>query len=114
MKRAFFLILNIFLSGFLLSAQESMTVLKGKVIDASDGYPLIGAAVVVEGTRYGTITDVDGAYELKIPQEKCTVVFSCLGYDEQLLYSEECRFFRQGGDVHEFHPTRRCGRDRCV
>ena len=57
-------------------AQGNTVVLKGKVIDASDGYPLIGVSVVVKGTEFGVITDVDGAYELTIPQEKCEVTFS--------------------------------------
>ena len=67
-------------------AQSGTAVLKGKVIDASDGYPLIGVSVVVEGTKYGTITDVDGFYELKAPQEKCEVVFSYLGYDDEIRF----------------------------
>ena len=67
-------------------AQSGTAVLKGKVIDASDGYPLIGVSVVVEGSKYGTITDVDGSYELKIPQEKCEVVFSYLGYDDEIRF----------------------------
>ena len=66
------------------SAQTREVVLKGKVIDAADGYPLIGATVMVEGTKLGAITDVDGMYELKIPQHKCEVVFSCIGYDDEI------------------------------
>ena len=67
-------------------AQSGTVTLKGKVIDASDGYPLIGVSVLVEGTKYGTITDVDGSYELTIPQKKCEVVFSYLGYDDEVRF----------------------------
>ena len=66
------------------SAQSGTVVLKGQVVDASDGYPFIGVYVLVEGTKYGTITDVDGSYELTVPQQKCEVVFSYLGYDDQV------------------------------
>lgn len=65
-----------------------MAVLKGKVVDSADGYPLIGASVIVEGTEFGTITDVDGNYELRIPQQKCEVTFSYIGYDDEVkLYT---------------------------
>jgi len=80
-------ILNIvflMLAALPLAAQDNAAVLKGKVIDAADGYPLIGVAVMVEGTRYGTVTDVDGAYELRIPNQKCEVTFSYVGYDDQV------------------------------
>ncbi len=82
-------ILNI-LAAVLLSwtayAQESFVVLKGKVIDSADGYPLIGVSVTVPGTKLGAITDVDGAYELRVPQHKCEVVFSYMGYDDEVRY----------------------------
>ena len=65
-------------------AQTAEVTLKGKVIDAADGYPIIGATVMVEGTKLGAITDVDGNYELKIPQKKCEIVISCIGYDDEI------------------------------
>lgn len=71
-----------------LHAQEATVVLKGKVVDAADGYPLIGVAVYVDDSKTGTMTDVDGAYELKIPQRRCEVTFSYMGYDEEVrLYT---------------------------
>ena len=68
----------------MVSAQTAEVTLKGKVIDAADGYPIIGATVMVEGTKLGAITDVDGNYELKIPQKKCEIVVSCIGYDDEI------------------------------
>ena len=73
---------------FALHAQQSTVVLKGKVVDAADGYPLIGVAVFVQDTKSGTMTDVDGTYELTIPQSKCEVTFSYMGYDDEVrLYT---------------------------
>lgn len=73
-----------------LDGQQKMAVLKGKVIDSRDGYPLIGVSVMVEGTRNGTSTDVDGNYELRIQDQKCEIVFSYVGYDEQVkLYTQK-------------------------
>ncbi len=86
-KSLFFLCLFVLLSVLLpadLSAQDGNTddiVLSGKVIDASDGYPLIGVSVMVEGTKTGAATDIDGHFELKIPSQKCNIVFSYVGYE---------------------------------
>ena len=68
----------------MVSAQTAEVTLKGKVIDAADGYPIIGASVVVDGTRIGAITDVDGNFELKIPKKKCEIVISCVGYEDEI------------------------------
>ena len=45
---------------FALNAQQNTVVLKGKVVDATDGYPLIGVAVFVQDTKSGTMTEVRG------------------------------------------------------
>jgi hypothetical protein len=61
------------------SAQNA--TLYGKVTDDQNS-PLIGASVYVEGNEAsGTITDVNGLYELRIPSGKATnIVFSYTGY----------------------------------
>lgn len=41
--------------------------MKGQVIDATTGEPVIGVNVLVKGTTNGTITDIDGKYELNAP-----------------------------------------------
>ena len=80
----FFLIILLSFSCILSWAQENTVSLKGKVIDATDGYPLIGVAVVASGTDNGVITDVDGTYEITIPKQKTEIVFSYMGYDDVL------------------------------
>ena len=75
-----------FLASVLSLAAQGNVVLKGKVVDSADGYPLIGVSVIVEGKKYGTITDLDGAYELSIPKQQCDVIFSYVGYDEKVLH----------------------------
>ena len=84
MKNLCLVMVSFFLSLLTLTAQDNVAVLKGKVIDSSDGYPLIGVSVMVEGTKFGTITDVDGLYELRIPDQKCEVTFSYVGYDDEI------------------------------
>lgn len=41
--------------------------LKGVVVDANTGEPIIGANVLVKGTTNGTITNIDGEYALEAP-----------------------------------------------
>ncbi|BEG98190.1 TonB-dependent receptor SusC [Bacteroides sedimenti] len=50
----------------------------GTVKDAK-GEPIIGANVAVKGTTNGTITDLDGVFHLKVPQNSI-ITFSFIGY----------------------------------
>ena len=49
------------------SVQQNEQVLKGRVLDARTNEPIIGANVFYKETSTGTITDLDGVYELKAP-----------------------------------------------
>lgn len=64
--------------GQLLSAQD-ITV-RGTV--SSDGDPLIGATILVQGSTTGTTSDVDGTYSLAVPTD-AILVFSYVGYTPQ-------------------------------
>lgn len=59
-----------------ICAQE--IAVKGNVKDAS-GEPIIGANVMIEGTTIGTITDLDGNFNLSAPQGS-TLSISFVGY----------------------------------
>ena len=65
----------------LLYAQRTVT---GVVVD-DNGEPLIGAAVRVQGTTDGTITDMDGLFSLQNVAEGATVEVSYMGYLPQQL-----------------------------
>ncbi len=57
--------------------------IRGKVIDAVTGYPLIGATILLSGTNppVGTITDIDGVFELNhVPVGRQTLEISYVGY----------------------------------
>lgn len=56
----------------------------GVVIDSA-GEPVICAGVVIEGSTNGTITDVDGRWELVVPSTTTKIVISSLGYKEQVV-----------------------------
>jgi len=61
-------------------AQE--VIVNGKVIDAQTNESIPGANVIVKGTTIGTITDIDGAYELNAPSD-AILVFSFIGFESQ-------------------------------
>lgn len=55
--------------------------ISGTIIDAAEGSTLPGAAVMIKGTNYGTITDGFGKYTLTgVPAGTNTIVFSYIGY----------------------------------
>ena len=54
----------------------------GLVTDES-GSPLIGATVMVVGTKLGTVTDFEGHYSITLPKDKRQLRFSFVGYEQQ-------------------------------
>lgn len=65
-----------------LSAQTKVT---GLVISAEDGLPVIGASVVVKGSKVGTVTDLDGRFAVTVPSSGKSLVFSYVGFDSKEL-----------------------------
>ena len=67
------------------SIQQSKTI-KGRVIDAN-GEPVIGASILEKGTTNGTITDMDGNFQLKV-NDGAVLIVSYIGYAEQELTAQ--------------------------
>ena len=65
------------LAGFTAFAQQ-ITV-TGVVTSSTDGYGVIGAAVMEKGTSNGCVTDLDGNFTLKVEAGKILEI-SCIGY----------------------------------
>ena len=61
---------------------QSVTV-KGNVKDAK-GEPLIGATVMQTGSGNGTITDINGQYQITVPSS-ASLTFTCIGYSDQVI-----------------------------
>ncbi len=76
MKRFLLVFIALVLVGGMLHAQGRRV--SGTVTDASDGSTLPGVTVAVKGTTIGTITDMDGRYEITV-SEGSTLVFSFIG-----------------------------------
>lgn len=55
--------------------------IKGKVLSES-GEPLIGASVAIKGTTSGTVTDLDGNFDLDVEEFPVTLSISYTGYQD--------------------------------
>ena len=64
-----------------VSAMAQYTV-TGKAIDADDGQPIVGCAVMESGTTSGTVTDIDGNFSLKVGSSPSAISLSFLGYKQ--------------------------------
>lgn len=72
--------LFIMMAGTLAFSQNLVTV-SGKVLDAKTNEPVLGAVVMVDGTKTAAVVDNGGRYEIKAASN-ATLVCSCLGYTE--------------------------------
>ena len=63
---------------------DAQSRVSGVVVDAATGDPIIGASVLEEGTMNGTITDLDGKFEMSVA-DGAKVVISYVGYKSQVL-----------------------------
>lgn len=79
-------VFNSYVLGLLLLLVGSISTLSaqnrkvsGKVLDALQE-PLVGVSIRIEGTTQGTITDVDGAFDVQVPAVGATLDFSYVGY----------------------------------
>lgn len=80
LSKMMWLLIAIFSFSFTTNAQ---TTISGQVTDATSGDPLIGASVIVVGTNNGTITDIEGKYQITVQEVPVTVRASYAGYSSQ-------------------------------
>lgn len=59
--------------------------IKGEVTDAQNGEALIGATVMVEGEKGGTVTDFDGNFSLQVSSSAKKIKVSYIGYIDKIL-----------------------------
>ena len=83
MKRKFMLLLTCLFIGIgLVTAQ--VTKVTGTVISEEDGLPVVGASILVKGTAVGTVTDMDGKFQLpNVPSSAKTLVISFIGMENK-------------------------------
>ena len=59
--------------------------IKGEVTDAQNGEALIGATVMVEGEKGGTVTEFDGNFSLQVSSSAKKIKVSYIGYIDKVL-----------------------------
>jgi TonB-linked SusC/RagA family outer membrane protein len=80
------------------SATRSLTIpatgnvvllITGTITDQSDGSPLPGVNIYVQGTTNGTTSDSNGKYAISVPDSSAILVFSYVGYTtEEILINK--------------------------
>lgn len=60
-------------------AQNTVT---GKVVD-DEGESLIGVSILVKGTTTGTVSDIDGSYNVTVPEGSNILIFSYTGFSNK-------------------------------
>lgn len=78
--------LTMFMACLFLSLGMALaqTKVSGTVISGEDNQPIIGATVLVQGQKTGTVTDADGQFTISVPSGK-KIVVSYIGLETQTV-----------------------------
>lgn len=61
---------------------KAAITVKGSVIDASNGQPLVGVSISVKGTNKGTLSDIKGNFQLNNVPENAVLVVTYISYEK--------------------------------
>ena len=86
MKRHFLTFFSLLLFSVSSVAQY---LVKGVVLDSDTGEPIIGASIEVVGSQIGTVTDLDGQYELSVSDVQAKLNVSYIGYKTLTLSADK-------------------------
>lgn len=72
-----------FAAFFALAAQAvlAQNITVTGVVSGDDGFPVVGAGILVQGSDKGTVTDADGKYSILVDKD-AVLIFSSLGFKE--------------------------------
>lgn len=85
-QRLTMLLVSLFLCVGLANAQ---TQINGTVTSADDGQPVIGASVMITGTKTGVVTNVDGKFSLTSNKKNPMITVSYIGMKSQTLHGTQ-------------------------
>ncbi|MFN7115265.1 MAG: SusC/RagA family TonB-linked outer membrane protein [Saprospiraceae bacterium] len=80
MKKTLLVLLMLFWAMLLWAQQKEIS---GTITTSEDNLPVIGASILIKGTSTGTVTDVDGTYNLTVPGNDAVLVISYTGLKTQ-------------------------------
>ncbi|MFC1629482.1 DUF5686 family protein [Gemmatimonadota bacterium] len=85
-----------------MSKGQQLYLIEGRITDAATSEPMPSANIRLGGTTRGTISNLDGAYLMRIPEGPNTLIFSFIGYISDTLQVD----VRDDLVCHvELHPT---------
>lgn len=84
--RVILLVVIGFLPAYLSMLAEPQASVGGNVtvsgtVSDKEGEPIIGATIMVDNSKGGTATDIDGNFSLKVPSLPVNVTVTCVGYE---------------------------------
>ena len=82
MRRFLIQVLLVAVLSVFSTAAFAQTTVRGQLVDSETGEPLVGAAVMVEGTTQGSTTDIDGYFKQSVASNS-TLLFKYVGYKDQ-------------------------------
>lgn len=75
------------------STKAAQTI-SGTIISSTDNKPIAGVSVYAEGTVAGTISNIDGSYQLRVPAGVKYITFQFLGYDLKKISTADYELFK--------------------
>ena len=79
------LFLLVFVAFCCSSAMAQIQQIKGTVVSDNDSEPMIGVAILENGTTNGCITDLNGNYSIQVQNSNATLTVSFVGYKTQTI-----------------------------
>ena len=66
-----------------VQAHSQEFAISGRITSSEDNQPIIGVNVVIKGSTQGTVTDLDGTFNIFVPDRNATIIVSYMGYQTQ-------------------------------
>ncbi|MCX6307661.1 MAG: carboxypeptidase-like regulatory domain-containing protein [Bacteroidia bacterium] len=89
MKKLFLVLV---LSLAFASAEAQQRKISG-VVKSTDGETIPGANVIIVGTKIATVTDIDGKFNITVPEKALSMVVSYISYVTKIVNLEKKVFF---------------------
>ena len=70
---------------FAVNAQDKNFVVLGKVVDSASGLSLAGASAYCQNTTYGTVSNNEGLFFMRLPNGGYDLVVTYTGYEKKIL-----------------------------
>ncbi len=70
------------------NASRKQAIINGKILNKENGESLIGATIYIEELKTGSVTDLDGRFNLVLVPGNYNVIFNCMGMQELAYFLE--------------------------